>query len=243
MLIMKYIFTILIGFFTILNLSAQSLSFSYISEDSVSGDVFTELETKATVQNTSATQNTYLVERFELSMVPGHTSYFCWSIDCYPPNVDLSTSTVVLAPNAKDSTFVGYLTPYDATGGIEGTSVVKYVFFNQNNPADSISAVFIYTATQATTGIKTRVLGKDDFYAFPNPSSNELNIAFGDITSYSNARIIIRNALGSEMINNNISTTLNLSKIDVSRLERGVYFYTIQLDGQNVHTKKFAVAK
>lgn len=221
---------------------AQSLDFASRTMDTVSGDFFTELEAKATVENISAQTNSYLVLRTELNMTPGHTSYYCWSIDCYPPNVDLSTSNITLSPGQKDSTFVAYLTPYDGTGGFAGTSVVRYRFFNENDAADSISAVFVYTAT-GTSSISTRILDKNDFYAYPNPTTDMLNVAFGEIDGYRSGKIVIRNALGSEMIAKPINLSRNMANLDVSTLDRGVYFYTIQLDGKNIHTKKFVVSK
>ncbi len=239
---MKYIFTSALILFVFINAMAQSLSVVSQSSDSLSGDFYTEMEAKITLENTAANTNTYGVERFELDMAPGHSSYFCWSIDCYPTNVSLSTSFVTLAQGERDSTFIGYLTPYDGSGGIEGTSVVKYVFFNQNSSSDTISRVFVYTA-YSTVGIKTRVLDENDFYAYPNPTVNTLNVAFGDIQGFNSGRIIIRNALGSELINQAIDIHDNLTSIDVSSLERGVYLYTIQLDGQKYQTKKFAISK
>ncbi len=240
---MKYIFTIIASFLIVFTSNSQSLSLVYKSADSISGGVFADLEGKVTVENTSANTNTYKVERIELSMQPGHSSYFCWSIDCYPPNVSLATSDVVLGQNDRDSTFIGYLTPYDNNGGISGTSVVKYIFFNVNDAADTISTVFVYNATGSTGIVDTRILKENDFYAYPNPSTNYLNIAFGNIKAHKVGKVIIRNALGSELINSSFDLNRNLATVDVSRLERGVYFYTIQLDGKNVHTKKFAVSK
>ena len=84
---------------------------------------------------------------------------------------------------------------------------------------------------------------KNDFYAYPNPTVNTLNVAFGDIKGFNSGRIIIRNALGSELINKAININDNLTSIDVSSLERGVYLYTVQLDGQKFQTKKFAISK
>ena len=240
---MKYTITTILSLFIIVNSFSQSLVFDKISDDSVEADYFTEMSTYVTVENVSANTNIYRVERQELSMVPGHSSYFCWSIDCYPPNVSIATSTVTLGPNEKDSTFTGYLTPYDSLGPYDGTSVVKYVFYNDGDLSDSISAVFVYTATPASGEVQARVLNSNDFYAFPNPTVNELKVAYGDITGVQKGRLIIRNILGSELIVQNIDLKNNIAHIDVSRLNKGVYFYSVELDGKNVHTKKFAVSK
>ncbi len=240
---MKQILTSLFILFIFINAQSQSLSIISKSADSIQGDYFTELDAKVTIENISATTNVYGVEREELSMTAGHTSYFCWNIDCYDPAVSLSTSFTSLDPGQKDSTFYGYLTPYNSNGGIAGTSVVKYTFFNQNQVDDTISAVFVYIATAVIGIVSTKVLNENDFYAYPNPTKNTLNVAFGDIKDFKNGRIIIRNALGSELISKSFDLKSNITSIDVTNLERGVYFYTIQLDGQKFQTKKFAVSK
>jgi hypothetical protein len=195
-----------------------------------------------TVENISNASATYLAERIELDMTPGHSSYFCWSIDCYPTNVSLSTSNIQLAPGQKDSTFIGYLTPYDAIGH-EGTSVVKYVFFNENDASDSISAVFVYVAIDNTTAIDTRMLSDEEFFAYPNPAKDQLNIAYGNLSKFSTGRVVVRDLLGSTVKVQDITMNQNLLKINVSDLNKGVYFYAIELDGVNLHTKKFVVSK
>lgn len=240
---MKYIFTTLLALLIFSATSfSQSLNITNLNPDTIKADYFTEMSSHVKIENISNDTNSYKVQRFELDMTAGHTSYFCWSIDCYSTNVSLSTSNVILTPNGRDSTFYGYLTPYDNNGGIAGTSVVKYTFFNENRSEDTVSVVFVYTASPVS-GVKTKTLDVNEFYAYPNPAVDNLNVAFGDVKGFKSGRIIIRNALGSELLNESIDLNSNIASIDVTGIERGVYFYTIQLDGTNLQTKKFAISK
>jgi hypothetical protein len=243
---MKILYTIFLSLLIIsFGAHAQDISISSKSSDSISADKFTEMTAYVVVENTGTDSNTYKVERIELSMTVNHSSYFCWSIDCYNPDVSLSTSSVTIAPSETNSTFYGYLTPYDSIGAYTGTSVVKYKFFNTDGAKlnDTVSVVFVYSATEVSSLSRTRILGDNDFYAYPNPAVNSLNIAFGDIKGFSNGQIVVRNILGSELINQKINLSSNLESIDVSKLGRGVYFYSVLLDGKTVQTKKFAVTK
>ena len=241
---MKLIFTLLFSFVICGLVLAQDIVIYEKSDDSLSADKFTEMYGIVKVENTGTKNNEYAVLRNEVSMVPGHISYYCWNISCYGDSVDLSIDSTVLAPGEKDSTFYGYLRPYDNSGAYVGTSIVNYKIFNTDpaQPEDTVSFTYIYTANEVI-GIQTRVLTENEFYAYPNPAVNSLNIAFNDLSQFSNVSVVIRNILGSELKSQKVSTNGNLAEIDISDLGRGVYFYSVVLDGKVYQTKKFAVVK
>lgn len=240
---MKLLYSIIILSVFSVAAFAQNISVVSKSSDSISGPDIAEMEAKVKIENIGSLSQTYNVIRNELSMVPGHSSYYCWSIDCYPPNVDTSTSQVTLAPGASDSTFIAYLTPYDNQGKYPGTSVVRYRIYNidSDQREDTLGFVFVYTALN-TTSLETKILSDEEVYAYPNPAVDKLNIAFGDL-HVNNARIIIRNLLGSQIITRNINPTSNFTSVDVSQLDKGIYFYTLEANGEKIHTRKFAVSK
>ncbi len=69
--------------------------------------------------------------------------------------------------------------------------------------------------------------------AFPNPSSNDVTIAF-DLKSNNNVSIKLVNLVGQEVMNianDNFSAGANEVKFNVSNLTGGVYFYTMTVDG------------
>lgn len=241
---MKLIFTLLFSFSICGFILAQDIMIYEKDNDSLTADKFTEMYGIVKVQNTGTKNNEYAVLRNEVSMVPGHISYYCWNISCYGDSVDLSIDSTILAPGEKDSTFYGYLRPYDTVGGYTGTSVVNYKIFNTDpgEPEDTVSFTYIYTATELS-GVQTKILTENDFYAYPNPAVNTLNIAFNDLSQFSNAEVVLRNILGSELKRQKVNIRRNLTEIDISELGRGVYFYSVVLDGKVFQTKKFAVTK
>jgi hypothetical protein len=69
--------------------------------------------------------------------------------------------------------------------------------------------------------------------AFPNPSSQDVTIAF-DLKSNNNVSIKLVNLVGQEVMNianDNFSAGANEVKFNVSNLIGGVYFYTMTVDG------------
>ena len=69
--------------------------------------------------------------------------------------------------------------------------------------------------------------------AFPNPSSNDVTIAF-DLKSNNNVNIKLVNLVGQEVMNianDHFSAGANEVKFNVSNLTGGVYFYTMTVDG------------
>ncbi|WP_438710952.1 T9SS type A sorting domain-containing protein [Aquimarina muelleri] len=59
---------------------------------------------------------------------------------------------------------------------------------------------------------------------YPNPASNDLNVSFNSLDTVSQIRIV--NILGKVVYNKEVKSTLgsNTLKIDVSRLNPGIYF-------------------
>jgi hypothetical protein len=69
--------------------------------------------------------------------------------------------------------------------------------------------------------------------AYPNPSSNDVTIAF-DLKSNNNVTIKLVNLLGQEVMNianDKFSAGANEVKFNVSNLNAGVYFYTMTVNG------------
>ncbi|MFA9212832.1 MAG: T9SS type A sorting domain-containing protein [Candidatus Methylacidiphilales bacterium] len=70
-------------------------------------------------------------------------------------------------------------------------------------------------------------------YAYPNPASNDVTIAF-DLKARKDVKISLVNLLGQEVIsiaNDNFSAGNNEVKFNVGNLSAGVYFYTMTVDG------------
>jgi len=76
---------------------------------------------------------------------------------------------------------------------------------------------------------------------YPNPAVNVITLDYRLLEENTQASIIIRNVIGSEMGTlklNESETTLNLQ---LDNFSSGIYFYTLRIDGKEMVTKKFMV--
>lgn len=132
---------------------AYSQSFTVITQDTVlvETDPFALAEAHAQVKNNTNQAIRTIVRRDIITMHPEHVNYFCWGVNCYAPTTTQSPDTLLVDPQAINSTFKGYI---DA-GGVEGISEVRYSFINASNPTDQVSfRVKYYMGVESVGGGK-----------------------------------------------------------------------------------------
>jgi hypothetical protein len=92
------------------------------------------LKTYAFVTNNSNLTLDVKVKKVEFIMVPGTMSTFCWG-SCYPPNIFVSFDSIPIGPGQTNYfDFTGEYYPSMTTG----SSLIRYVFFDKDNPADTV---------------------------------------------------------------------------------------------------------
>lgn len=106
-----------------------------------------EIVSHIQVTNTSANPIEVKVVREEISMTPGTSHQFCWASACFPPDTDTSTTAETIPPGATSHEFSGHLSP----SGTFGLSLIKYTFFDINNPSDAVSIVVVYNSMFSVT--------------------------------------------------------------------------------------------
>ncbi len=75
---------------------------------------------------------------------------------------------------------------------------------------------------------------------FPNPASSQLTIAFSDIIS-NDAVIEIYGNIGNLVMSETLHAGNYTKAIDVSKLNAGLYFYNINLNGTKVSSGKLTI--
>ncbi len=92
------------------------------------------------------------------------------------------------------------------------------------------------TVVSQCVGIAENTLLNDNFGVYPNPTSDVINI---DVTNIASYNYKITDVLGKVMLSDNVSFK-EKTTVDVSRLNSGIYFLTIECNGQR-STKKIIV--
>lgn len=184
------------------------------------------------IKNTSATDNKYKVKRngpFDQSC---STNYFCWDL-CYLPTDSVSTGNLTVASSATNNLFSGHIL---STGsGVEDCCEIKYTFFNQDDITDKLDVSVMFCG-DVSLSVNEDVYSS--FSVFPNPANDFVNIEY---TGSKDGAFELFNVVGQSVFTQTLNTGNQNTSLDVSSLNSGVYFYTLQIDGQVMETKKLII--
>ncbi len=82
----------------------------------------------------------------------------------------------------------------------------------------------------------------EDYYSlfsvFPNPANDFVNIEY---TSKKDGSFQLFNVVGQSVFTQTLSAGDQRTTVDVSSLNSGVYFYTLQIEGNVMETKKLII--
>ncbi len=189
---------------------------------------------------TNATANTVTVKVKKTIYFlndPGSTVYFCTGANCYSPSQTLSLA-VVLAPNGTCA-----LTCDHYPNNMAGVTQVRYTVINQANTTDTTYFIINYTAS--LTGVATHSLVKPSLSnPAPNPASSSftMNYKMGS-TNPQDSKMVIYNMLGDRVMETSVEESEGALRMDVSSLEQGVYFCSLESDGKIVATRRLVVTR
>ncbi len=194
------------------------------------------------VTNNSDEAKHLLVKKEELEILPGTFNSFCWAGSCYPPFIFVAPDILTLGPGEATSgdDFYGEYSPE----GHEGTSIIRYTFFDSEDVNDSVSVIVHYITTTVGTGGMPVSLNSFVSRPYPNPASTVVNFDIELDTHITNAGIVIRNLLGSVVLEQSVNLQESKVSIPVNHLREGIYFYSLVVgEEQLVQTGRFIVKK
>lgn len=132
-------------------------------------------------------------------------------------------------------------TPAQTNFNIWGDSVddLTLVAFVQNN---STKEILQATTAKIAVGVAENELDRG-FAVFPNPTDGRLNVKF-DLAASGTAQINVFNMLGENVLTStrNVGTGAQLESFNMTWLNSGIYFVTIQADGMRA-TRKVTLSK
>lgn len=183
--------------------------------------------------NTSEEVDSIYLTKYVLSEVPGSANLFCIGGLCYTD--DNSNTPLVLGPGESSNRQSFHLL-YNPVGN-EGITSVKYIFYT-NSYSDSVTINYIY----GDVSVEETELLVNNLSAYPNPATSNVSVSY-DLSGFraGSARLVITNLVGSKVAIHPISGTSGKVNVDLSTLDSGIYFYSIEADGKIVSTKKLIV--
>ena len=237
---MKRIITILVISLCAAFASAQSVQLYYNGQPLNEGDT---IYMPTFVGDTShvyvgyanvSSQNVFLrVKRRDITFVPGDALTFCVGGTCVEQQsgeFELAVGQVVNAEDVSNGSFHA-----DYACNSQGTSLVKFTFFNTDDLDDEVN-FYVYAST--TLGVSQHVAAVQAF-AYPNPATTVVNISY-KVEHAQSANLVIRNLLGGEVYRQPVQGE-GRAVVSTSDLAAGIYVYGIEEKGRMVVAKKLLV--
>jgi hypothetical protein len=193
-----------------------------------------EIVAYAYVTNNSSASIPVMVKKVEIYITEGTTNTFCWGL-CYPPNIYVSEEAVTIAPGSTNfNDFSGHLAP----NGISGYDIVRYVFYNENNPVDSIcmSVHFAHFPVAVETAEPTPFLSA----AYPNPVTSTFSLDY-HLPRNLEGDVILRNLAGVVVLQQSVSDPAGKVTFHIGNLADGVYVYSLVVSGKPARTGKVII--
>ncbi len=190
------------------------------------------------VFNVSASAKNVKVKRLDISLVDSTLSYFCWAL-CYPDWITESPDPVLIESGSFVTNFTGDI----QYRSIQGTSRVRYTFFDADNRQDSSFVILDYIV--GTLGIESNFPERAEIigYAYPNPANSFVSFNYDIPSSSTGAKVKITSLLGTVVDEIQLDKTEGKANINVSNLKNGIYFYSLMLNNSAAITRKFVVKR
>ena len=197
------------------------------------------------IHNSYPVSKTVKIKRYLLQYTSGHDIYYCFGANCFNANTNtvfIPTQNVTLASGAmlpNGAGTYGLKTDFDDNNVI-GNSIVRYTLYDINNPIDSVSFTINYDVS--AVGIKLHETIKFAMnQCIPNPAK-EFTIIPYEIKNYDgNAKLILNDILGNKVREIKLEEASGNLKIDLTGLNEGIYFYTLQIKQKNMISRKLII--
>lgn len=174
---------------------------------------------------------------------PNTDMNFCWDI-CYTPGQNISQAAILIADGDSTDKFHGYLT----TNAQTDTSAVKYCFFVNGSPTDSICRTVHYSqyspAARELESISFAPVASIDnvenidIKVYPNPSNGIITVGY---QLNNNAAFVVSDMIGKQVYVSKLQSGFNSKVIDLNNLNEGIYFYSILVDGKVLKSDKIVI--
>lgn len=229
----------LILFMAVVAVYAQSFQISYNGEPV--GEEFNFYVENANddnelifiITNTSDEPVTISLSRRVVSEVPGSYNIFCFGGGCYDSQNSAENPMTLQPGETSEGSDFHFL--YNPCGN-EGTTSVNYSFASADYSV-SVMVNYIYS----TVGISSSDLSVNSLAAYPNPASTSVTVSYDLSGLNSDARLVITNLVGSKVAVRSLNGNSGKVNVDLSNLDAGIYFYSIEANGQAISTRKLIV--
>ena len=192
------------------------------------------------VKNVTSSPVNIQLKSYVVSNLGGDLISYCIGTQCHSAGQPATANTAIPANGTLTNN--GLLLDFTDFAGT-GYSQVLYTLFNPVHPTtDSVSIMITYKIT-AASGIKLNTSNYSISNISPNPASNNVSLNYDLKNTTQPASIKIYNMLGTLVKTVSLDTYSNNTKIDITSLEGGMYFYSVIIGGNAVKTSRLIVSR
>ena len=210
--------------------AAQSLVIS--GDNSVlNSDICLRTYSYLTVKNVSNKEHDIICEKNVISVPAGMDNTFCWGGLCYGNSTIISSAFLTLQAGQADAvSFTGYFDAYCE----QGVGVVEYCFYPDSDINDRSCFTVTYHGSATSVNDNPYYANVGDFY--PNPANDIVHFTFNG--NLATLKLI-------DILGNNVKEILlsqeGIQKLDLSDMNKGIYFGNLIVNGEVVSIKKLIV--
>ena len=220
---------------------AQSLSLTYEGEPLepneeifVEGSSAMEIVAEIQVTNNSADSMAVKVRKIENFLIDSTVCAFCWG-QCFPPGVFESPNSINIPVDSTSNMFSAHYNP----NGYAGQSTVSFVFFDMDNPNDSVMVVILFNGLY--TDVNENIASNFNISEpYPNPANNNVSFNY-NYDGIRDAQLNIYTIVGSLVKEIKLTNNAGSLKINTSELEEGFYFYKLTSENREIESGKFII--
>lgn len=192
------------------------------------------------VKNTTSSPINVQLKSYVISNLGSDLISYCIGTQCHSAGQPATANTAIPANGTLTNN--GLLLDFTDFAGA-GYSQVLYTLFNPAHPTtDSVSIMITYKITNIT-GVKLNTPNNITFNLSPNPANNTVSFDYDLKGTSQSATIKIYNMLGTLVKTTSLETSSNSTKIDITSLEEGMYFYSVVVGGKAVKTSRLVVSR
>tara|TARA_R110000868_G_scaffold360727_1_gene622761 strand:+ start:462 stop:1190 length:729 start_codon:yes stop_codon:yes gene_type:complete len=195
------------------------------------------------VFNNRFASSSWKFSRIETSVVTGTADSICWMNICTPllesgssQSIEFSNMLNLGEVELSDSAAQNFIFYHKPNNNV-GNSYYEFKFEDQADPSNT-NSFFIKVNTSYVTGLSKFEKKELNLSLFPNPVSNVLKVNFESSMNYANQDVIVYDLLGKVIHKTRINQGAEQINMNLTALNSGIYFLSIQVDGEIIKTKK-----
>jgi Secretion system C-terminal sorting domain len=241
---MKCLYTLAATLLAGTSLFSQSLSIpnpvSVVNGTSAALGATGELAADWTVTNISTGTLSVRARREVQTAVTGSTNYFCWGV-CYQESTDVSpvSQAQTMDGGTSNTSFYAHYRPH----GLAGQTIIKYCFFDNNNPTDETCQVVNFCVDGCTINVQELGTLRPVLSAVgPNPVIGMSTISYDTHGTSQSARLVFYDALGQVVRTEQLTGSKGMVILNAAEFANGIYLYALESNGVMSEPQRMLVA-